>query len=97
MRYKKAPKGFGLSGPGAEQWAFKVLGPFLLSKMKYGSPEANWWKCQNFFWSFFMSWGTSKMTQKNLGKCKQNNFWAQKTRFWGLSWASCGTIQPTSN
>ena len=68
MRYKKAPKGFGLSGPGAEQWAFKVLGPFLLSKMKYGSPEANWWKCQNFFWSFFMSWGTSKMTQKKFGK-----------------------------
>ena len=78
MRYKKAPKGFGLSGPWAEQWAFKVLGPFLLSKMKYGSPEANWWKCQNFFWSFFMSWGTSKMTQKKFGKMSTKKFWGPK-------------------
>ena len=50
-----------------------------------------------FFGHFLCHGGPLKWHKKNLGKCKQNNFWAQKTRFWGLSWASCGTIQPTSD
>ena len=30
LRYKKAPKGFGLSGPGAELWTFEDWGPLYL-------------------------------------------------------------------
>ena len=50
-----------------------------------------------FFGHFLCHGGPLKWHKKNLGKCQQKNFGAQKTRFLGLSWASCGTIQPTSN
>ena len=66
MRYKKAPKDFGLAGPGAELEAFEVWGRLLVIKRNMALPKPIYVKVQIFFGHFLSHWGPLKHHKKNL-------------------------------